>query len=136
MSNDDVSKPLLIKKLLARDRISNSFSELFYKVVPGEDDNAVNTVSLSTDQHLIDNLRIEVRAKDNELMALQERISVMTKNIERINDEIIGSSIENNVLQQKYDTLKEEYDKLIQRWLKKVQKEADKMNEHVERSDN
>ncbi|GMM54735.1 Atg16 protein [Maudiozyma humilis] len=133
---DEIHRSELLQKLQGRDTIESNFSELFEDILPNEDNLDVDKAYVSEYRQLVKHLRSEVQSRDNELVILHERLTVMNKNMEKINDEIIGSSIENNVLQQKYDTLRVEYDKLVQRWLKKVQKEADKMNEHVAQADN
>ena len=126
---------VLVDRLVERDKKYNQYAELFEAVKPNELANNNDGTAIENTA-ILDTLKLENTEKDHDIEDLKERIEVMTKNVERLNDELISTNIENNVLQDKFDTLNEEYNKLVQRWLKKVQKEADEMNENVENLNN
>ncbi|CAB4254493.1 similar to Saccharomyces cerevisiae YMR159C ATG16 Conserved protein that interacts with Atg12p- Atg5p conjugates to form Atg12p-Atg5p-Atg16p multimers [Maudiozyma barnettii] len=126
----DTVVPVLIKKLRDRDQIQDHYNELFNEISPNARDDG--TSSSSTTHQILGALKKENTLKDQSIEDLQERIEIMNKNIERLNDELISTNIENNILQDKFESLNDEYNKLVQRWLQKVQKEADVMNANVE----
>ncbi len=55
-----------------------------------------------------------------------------SKNVERLNDELLGANLEANVLGQKLQDLQQEHDKLLERWMQRVRVEVDKMNAQLE----
>lgn len=57
-------------------------------------------------------LQQELKSKEQEIRKLKEVIELKNKNAERLNDELISGTIENNVLQQKLSDLKKEHSKL------------------------
>lgn len=48
--------------------------------------------------------------------------------VSRLNDELVASEIENNLLQKKIDSLESENKELLNRWLAKMQLEVDEVN--------
>ena len=125
----------LIARLTRRDLVESNFKELF-RALPLESSDLPpekhGDGARYTDQEdLIDSLKRELRLKEEENAKLKEIIKVMNRDKERVNDELISLNIENNVMQEKLDSLTKEHDKLIQRWLQKVQAEIDKMNSDV-----
>ena len=135
MGDKDTELGVLIDRLTSRDNKHNQYAELFESIQPN-DLSGSNGSTDSENTAVLEALKLENNEKDHNIEDLKERIEVMTKNVEKLNDELISTNIENNVLQDKFDTLNEEYNKLVQRWLKKVQKEADEMNKNVENLNN
>ncbi|KAG0659893.1 autophagy protein 16, interacts with Atg12p-Atg5p [Maudiozyma exigua] len=131
MQQKDSELAVLAEKLTERDAKHNQYAELFEVIKPNDIIHGGESID-KENVTIIDTLKSENNDKEHNIEDLKERIEVMTKNVERLNDELISTNIENNVLQDKFDNLNEEYNKLVQRWLRKVQKEADEMNENVE----
>lgn len=125
----------LLLCLKKRDLVESRFSELFQDIKAGE---AATDRILEDSQviNLLDNLKTDLKSKDQHIDRLQERIGIMNKHIEKLNDELISTNIENNIVQEKYKNLNQEHNKLVQRWLQKVQSEADAMNARMDKSNN
>lgn len=60
---------------------------------------------------------------------MRNEVQQKNKSIEIINDEILSSQIQNNVLAKKVDDLSKENEGLIKRWIDKVRADAERMNE-------
>ncbi|CAH2353972.1 autophagy protein 16 [[Candida] railenensis] len=60
---------------------------------------------------------------------MRNEVQEKNKSIEIINDEILSSQIQNNVLAKKVDELSQENEGLIKRWIDKVRADAERMNE-------
>lgn len=128
-------KESLLQRLTLRNEIEGHYKELFQDVTSLTNNNEFGTNATVTNGKLvsiIDSYREELKAKDQEIDRLKEIAEVMNKNNERLNDEMISMTIENNVLEDKFNTLNEEHTKLVQRWLSKVQQDADVMNATIE----
>nr|3A7O_A Chain A, Autophagy protein 16 [Saccharomyces cerevisiae]3A7O_B Chain B, Autophagy protein 16 [Saccharomyces cerevisiae]3A7O_C Chain C, Autophagy protein 16 [Saccharomyces cerevisiae]3A7O_D Chain D, Autophagy protein 16 [Saccharomyces cerevisiae]3A7O_E Chain E, Autophagy protein 16 [Saccharomyces cerevisiae]3A7O_F Chain F, Autophagy protein 16 [Saccharomyces cerevisiae] len=67
--------------------------------IVSHDDALLNTLAI---------LQKELKSKEQEIRRLKEVIALKNKNTERLNDELISGTIENNVLQQKLSDLKKE----------------------------
>lgn len=137
----------LSNRLKFRNTVESQYKELFQSInIPiadaldkEKDDNVDASPSDLTKSQLLEIINIyrnELMNKEKELNQLKEVMSVMNKNNERLNDEIISLTIENNVLQEKIKLLNVEHNKLIQRWLLKAQRDADIMNATIESSSN
>lgn len=137
----------LSNRLKFRNTIESQYKELFQSInIPiadtldkEKDDNVdASPPDLIKSQllEIINRYRSELMNKEKKLNQLKEVMNVMNKNNERLNDEIISLTIENNVLQEKFKLLNVEHNKLIQRWLLKAQRDADIMNATIESSSN
>lgn len=137
----------LSNRLKFRNTVESQYKELFQSInIPiadtldkEKDDNVdASPPDLIKSQllEIINRYRSELINKEKELNQLKEVMNVMNKNNERLNDEIISLTIENNVLQEKFKLLNVEHNKLIQRWLLKAQRDADIMNATIESSSN
>ncbi|KAK5781082.1 Atg16p PWA37_002005 [Arxiozyma heterogenica] len=137
----------LSNRLKFRNTVESQYKELFQSInIPiadaldkEKDDNVDASPPDLTKSQLLEIINIyrnELMNKEKELNQLKEVMSVMNKNNERLNDEIISLTIENNVLQEKIKLLNVEHNKLIQRWLLKAQRDADIMNATIESSSN
>ena len=137
----------LSNRLKFRNTVESQYKELFQSInIPiadtldkEKDDNVdASPPDLIKSQllEIINRYRSELMNKEKELNQLKEVMNVMNKNNERLNDEIISLTIENNVLQEKFKLLNVEHNKLIQRWLLKAQRDADIMNTTIESSSN
>lgn len=119
----------LLRRLEHRDQFENQYSTLFVDVNSENFDTSKNNkAELAT----VRNLQEQIQSDQIKINKLEEIIKVMHLNQDRLNDELISVSIQNNVLENKYSQLNQEHNKLIQRWLQKVQNDADKMNETIE----
>lgn len=138
-----VEQDTLAKRLKFRNTVESQYKDLFQSIDisiadsldKGKDDNVdVSPPELPKSQlyGIINKYRSELMNKEKELNQLKEVMNVMDKNNERLNDEIISLTIENNVLQEKLNLLNVEHNKLIQRWLLKAQRDADIMNATIE----
>ena len=123
----------LISKLTDRNNKEAHLSELFQDNngslgdnIPNHDDALLNTLTI---------LQQELKSKEQEIRKLREVIGLKNKNAERLNDELISGTIENNVLQQKLSDLKTEHSKLVAKFFKKTEKETNVMNTEKERRD-
>lgn len=120
---------LLIARLLDRNNRETHLSELFQ-----DNSGAVGGNTIHHDDALLKTLTVlqqELKSKEQEIRKLKEVIGLKNKNAERLNDELISGTIENNVLQQKLFDLKQEHSKLVARWLKKAEKETEVMNSAI-----
>lgn len=117
---------MFIDQLIQRDRFEKNYQELFKSVnlEQSEDNNDAKDSN-------IESLKLEIRKKEVQINELYEIINIKNKDFERLNDELISISIENNLFQDKLNKIQIEYDNLLGRWLTKVQKEADAMNESM-----
>lgn len=126
---------MLIARLTRRDLVESNFKELFRALPLESPDLSLGKYGdgarYTNQEDLIDSLKSELRSKEEENSKLKEIIRVMNKDKERVNDELISLNIENNILQERLDSLTKEHDKLIKRWLQKVQAEIDEMNSGV-----
>lgn len=136
-----MSDKTLLERLALRNEIESHYKELFKDVTTlgshpstATEQSATTTTTMGNEDvaTIVDKYRSELKLKDKEIHRLKEIVEVMNKNSERLNDEIISMTIENNVLEDKYSTLNEEHNKLVQRWLSKVQQDADVMNATIE----
>lgn len=118
----------LLDKLRTRDLIDQRFSQLF-ETVPllPRDDIEVRGNNLQL-ENSIKNLKELLAKKESDKKKLLDILNVKNRDAERLNDELISSTIENNILQERLALLQKEYDTLIERWLRKAQIEADTMN--------
>ena len=123
---------ILIARLRNRNLAESRFSELFEDQTNLEEVNDTTLKSDITIENLLYSLKNELKKKEDNIKKLNEVITIMNKHSENMNDEIITSNIEINILQDKLDSLTEEHNKLIKRWLQKVQNDADAMNEKIE----
>lgn len=126
----------LREKLLKRDKIESRYSELFHKVIladqgPSQDD-ALKDTSKDPHQSIIMRQRKELKQKNTEISRLKEIIEIKKKDSEKLNDEIISLSIENNLTSKRFSELEEEHDKLVKRWVARVQQDVDKLNADFE----
>lgn len=135
----------LSDRLEFRNTVEGQYKDLFQSIdIPiidtldkEKDDNPdVSLPKLTNSQlfSIVNKYRSDLMNKEKELSQLKEVMNVMNKNNERLNDEIISLTIENNVLQEKFNLLNVEHNKLIQRWLLKAQRDADIMNATIESS--
>lgn len=135
----------LSDRLEFRNTVEGQYKDLFQSIdIPiidtldkEKDDNPdVSLPKLTNSQlfSIVNKYRSDLKNKEKELSQLKEVMNVMNKNNERLNDEIISLTIENNVLQEKFNLLNVEHNKLIQRWLLKAQRDADIMNATIESS--
>lgn len=111
----------LATMLAERDALEKNYCELFEVPVDGRSNDG--------DAML---LQEALRGKDNEIRMLEERLAVSSKNVERLNDELLGANLEANVLGQKLQDLQQEHDKLLERWMQRVRVEVDEMNAQLE----
>lgn len=123
----------LLERLQQRDKVESRFQELFIELKPSPEsdfvaelnDNGTLTVTLTR-------LRKELKGKELQISSLREIINVKNKDFEKLNDEIISLSIENNLLQKRFRDLEEEHNKLVKRWLDKVQQDVEKLNANLQ----
>lgn len=118
---------LLIERLVKRDEVESKFSELFDDGVVN-DKGLVRNPSQDTLSQVIKQLRQELGEKDFEIRNLKEVINVKNKDFQKLNDEIISLTIENNLTTKKYTELEKEHDMLVKRWVAKVQQDVDRLN--------
>ncbi|KAI0461549.1 hypothetical protein LJB42_000847 [Komagataella kurtzmanii] len=65
----------------------------------------------------------------NKLMVLKEESQTKNASLELVNDELLSLHIQNNLMNDKIESLTSENDKLVQRWMEKVTKDAELLNE-------
>ncbi|QHS75429.1 Atg16p [Saccharomyces paradoxus] len=121
---------LLIRRLTDRNNKEAHLNELFQ-----DNSGAIGGNIVNHDDALLNTLTIlqqELKSKEQEIRRLKEVIALKNKNAERLNDELISGTIENNILQQKLSDLKKEHSKLVARWLKKTEKETEVMNSEID----
>ncbi|CAI4698303.1 CDG_1a_G0042110.mRNA.1.CDS.1 [Saccharomyces cerevisiae] len=126
----DSMDDLLIRRLTDRNDKEAHLNELFQ-----DNSGAIGGNIVSHDDALLNTLAIlqkELKSKEQEIRRLKEVIALKNKNTERLNDELISGTIENNVLQQKLSDLKKEHSHLVARWLKKTEKETEAMNSEID----
>lgn len=126
----DSMDDLLIRRLTDRNDKEAHLNELFQ-----DNSGAIGGNIVSHDDALLNTLAIlqkELKSKEQEIRRLEEVIALKNKNTERLNDELISGTIENNVLQQKLSDLKKEHSQLVARWLKKTEKETEAMNSEID----
>lgn len=126
----DSMDDLLIRRLTDRNDKEAHLNELFQ-----DNSGAIGGNIVSHDDALLNTLAIlqkELKSKEQEIRRLKEVIALKNKNTERLNDELISGTIENNVLQQKLSDLKKEHSQLVARWLKKTEKETEAMNSEID----
>ena len=126
----DSMDDLLIRRLTDRNDKEAHLNELFQ-----DNRGAIGGNIVSHDDALLNTLAIlqkELKSKEQEIRRLKEVIALKNKNTERLNDELISGTIENNVLQQKLSDLKKEHSQLVARWLKKTEKETEAMNSEID----
>ncbi|CAD6639217.1 XXYS1_4_G0026330.mRNA.1.CDS.1 [Saccharomyces cerevisiae] len=126
----DSMDDLLIRRLTDRNDKEAHLNELFQ-----DNSGAIGGNIVSHDDALLNTLAIlqkELKSKEQEIRRLKEVIALKNKNTERLNDELISGTIENNVLQQKLSDLKKEHSQLVERWLKKTEKETEAMNSEID----
>lgn len=126
----DSMDELLIRRLTDRNNREAHLNELFQ-----DNNGAIGGNIVNHDDALLNTLTIlqqELKSKEQEIRRLKEVIALKNKNAERLNDELISGTIENNVLQQKLSDLKKEHSKLVARWLKKTEKETEVMNSEID----
>ncbi|EGA61040.1 Atg16p [Saccharomyces cerevisiae FostersO] len=95
----DSMDDLLIRRLTDRNDKEAHLNELFQ-----DNSGAIGGNIVSHDDALLNTLAIlqkELKSKEQEIRRLKEVIALKNKNTERLNDELISGTIENNVLQQK-----------------------------------
>ncbi|CAI4690428.1 BAQ_1a_G0041850.mRNA.1.CDS.1 [Saccharomyces cerevisiae] len=129
-SQTDSMDDLLIRRLTDRNDKEAHLNELFQ-----DNSGAIGGNIVSHDDALLNTLAIlqkELKSKEQEIRRLKEVIALKNKNTERLNDELISGTIENNVLQQKLSDLKKEHSQLVARWLKKTEKETEAMNSEID----
>ncbi|AJS66823.1 Atg16p [Saccharomyces cerevisiae YJM451] len=126
----DSMDDLLIRRLTDRNDKEAHLNELFQ-----DNSGAIGGNIVSHGDALLNTLAIlqkELKSKEQEIRRLKEVIALKNKNTERLNDELISGTIENNVLQQKLSDLKKEHSQLVARWLKKTEKETEAMNSEID----
>ncbi|QLL30466.1 hypothetical protein HG536_0A02830 [Torulaspora globosa] len=119
---------LLIERLQERDETESRFSELFEEVVLSSKGIAKKSSSEDSLRRAVSQLRKELGDKDAEIRKLKEVINVRNKDFEKLNDEIISLTIENNLTNRRFTELEAEHNKLVKRWVAKVQQEVDRLN--------
>lgn len=119
---------LLIERLHERDTTESRFSELFEQVVLSSKGIAKKSSSEDSLRRAVTQLRKELGEKDAEIRKLKEVLNVRNKDFEKLNDEIISLTIENNLTNRKFTELETEHNKLVKRWVAKVQEEVDRLN--------
>lgn len=119
---------LLIERLLKRDETESRFSELFEKVILSRTGAVKKTSSEDSLRQTVTRLRKELGDKDAEIRKMREVISVKNKDFEKLNDELISLTIENNLTTKRFTELENEHDKLVKRWVAKVQEDVDRLN--------
>ncbi|ANZ75755.1 BA75_03241T0 [Komagataella pastoris] len=65
----------------------------------------------------------------NKLRVLKEESQTKNASLELVNDELLSLHIQNNLMNDKIESLTSENDKLVQRWMEKVTKDAELLNE-------
>ncbi|QLQ78031.1 hypothetical protein HG537_0A02780 [Torulaspora globosa] len=119
---------LLIERLHKRNEVENRFSELFEEVMLSNKGIAKKSSSEESLRRVVTQLRKELGERDAEIKKLKEVINVRNKDFEKLNDEIISLTIENNLTNRKLAELEVEHNKLVSRWVAKVQEEVDRLN--------
>lgn len=125
---------LLIERLAKRDEIEGKYAELFQKVSLTDQNLKKGDASRDTDStrdllnSTIARLRKELKDKDTNVNRLKEVIEVKKQDSEKLNNEIISLTIENNLTSKRFADLEEEHDKLVKRWVARVQQDVDKLN--------
>lgn len=125
---------LLIERLAKRDEIEGRYAELFQKVSLTDQNLKKGDASRDTDStrdllnSTIARLRKELKDKDTNVNRLKEVIEVKKQDSEKLNNEIISLTIENNLTSKRFADLEEEHDKLVKRWVARVQQDVDKLN--------
>ena len=124
----------LIERLAKRDEIEGKYAELFQKVSLTDQNLKKGDASRDTDStrdllnSTIARLRKELKDKDTNVNRLKEVIEVKKQDSEKLNNEIISLTIENNLTSKRFADLEEEHDKLVKRWVARVQQDVDKLN--------
>ncbi|CCE93651.1 Atg16p TDEL_0G02840 [Torulaspora delbrueckii] len=124
----------LIERLAKRDEIEGRYAELFQKVSLTDQNLKKGDASRDTDStrdllnSTIARLRKELKDKDTNVNRLKEVIEVKKQDSEKLNNEIISLTIENNLTSKRFADLEEEHDKLVKRWVARVQQDVDKLN--------
>ncbi|SCU82003.1 LADA_0C02410g1_1 [Lachancea dasiensis] len=116
----------VLKGLQQRDVIEKNFIELFPEAIIVSDLDDQNDAELR-----LKALKKELELRDRQIEDYNATLRLKNKDAERLNDEIISLTIENNLLQERYDKMKAEHDHIVARWLHKAQQEADSMNERL-----
>lgn len=125
---------LLIERFAKRDEIEGKYAELFQKVSLTDQNLKKGDASRDTDStrdllnSTIARLRKELKDKDTNVNRLKEVIEVKKQDSEKLNNEIISLTIENNLTSKRFADLEEEHDKLVKRWVARVQQDVDKLN--------
>lgn len=125
---------LLIERLAKRDEIESRYAELFQKVILTDQNLKKGDATRETDSAsdllntTIARLRKELKHKDANVSRLKEVIEVKKQDSEKLNNEIISLTIENNLTSKRFAELEEEHDKLVKRWVARVQQDVDKLN--------
>lgn len=125
---------LLIERLAKRDEIEGRYAELFQKVILTDQNLKRGDALKNTDNtrdllnSTIARLRKELKDKDTNVSRLKEVIEVKKQDSEKLNNEIISLTIENNLTSKRFAELEEEHDKLVKRWVARVQQDVDKLN--------
>lgn len=125
---------LLIERLTKRDEIESRYAELFQKVILTDQNLKKGDATRETDSAsdllntTIARLRKELKHKDANVSRLKEVIEVKKQDSEKLNNEIISLTIENNLTSKRFAELEEEHDKLVKRWVARVQQDVDKLN--------
>ncbi|KAH3901176.1 Atg16p SCDLUD_002659 [Saccharomycodes ludwigii] len=128
-----------INLLKARDLIEKNWDNLFAKpknyrvcqdIINCGMSNDMDTSTNNTEQltKLVDTCKEELLDKEREIRNLTEIMVVNKKNSNKLHDEIVSLTIENNLLQQELDKSKKDYEALVVRWMAKAQQQADLMN--------
>lgn len=121
---------IFLERLKIRDQRDKRFLHLFQEVELNNTSKKSSTEG-SISETTLKNMKKLLESRDREISGLKEIIELKGEHLDRINDELVSLDIENNLLQEKLDTLQNEYDALIERWLLKAQREADAMNSHL-----
>lgn len=125
---------LLIERLAKRDEIESRYAELFQKVILTDQNLKKGDATRETDSAsdllntTIARLRKELKHKDANVSRLKEVIEIKKQDSEKLNNEIISLTIENNLTSKRFAELEEEHDKLVKRWVARVQQDVDKLN--------
>lgn len=125
---------LLIERLAKRDEIEGRYAELFQKVILTDQNLKRGDALKNTDNtrdllnSTIARLRKELKDKDTNVSRLKEVIEVKKQDSEKLSNEIISLTIENNLTSKRFAQLEEEHDKLVKRWVARVQQDVDKLN--------
>lgn len=121
---------LLIKRLRERNEIESRYGELFEVVSLAIIKHNSNDAVEKPDNSIVARLRKELKAKEIEINKLKEVVDVKNKDSERLNNEIISLTIENNLTSRRLTELEKEHEKLVKRWMAKVQEDVDRLNAH------